>query len=152
MIPGATMATFLGGRVVAGGRPESYPFRLRTSPSGRLSLAAAGLRIRRAVGEYQALAKPRPGDTPAAVRRRLLGYRDDRSFAAFLGHLHPDVDALLRAAVNRVSAEPEELSAGAGVTQFAATFSGASSHFQRNLPAAARCSPRGSRPSSALAP
>ena len=40
---------------------------------------------------------------------------------------------MLRAAVNRVSGEPEELSAGAGVTQFAATFSGKASLYNRNL-------------------
>jgi oxygen-dependent protoporphyrinogen oxidase len=63
----------------------------------------------------------------------LLAYRDDQTFAEFLGPLHPAADALLRAAVNRVAAEPEELAAGAGAAQFAATFSGGSSQFHRNL-------------------
>ena len=133
-VPGTGMGVFLNGRVVAAGRPESYPLRIRTSPAGRLSLARAGLRIRRGVSEYLRLAERRPGDTPAAVRARLLAYRDDATFADFLGELHPDVDALLRAAVNRVSAEPEVLSAGAGITQFAATFSGGASIYHRNLP------------------
>ena len=134
LIPGAAMAVSLNGRVSVGGAAVTYPARLRTPLAGRVSLARAGLRIRRAVREYSALARARPGDTPAAVRRRLLEHRDDRSFAEFLGPLHADADALLRAAINRVSAEPEVLAAGAGVAQFAATFSGSSSHFQRNLP------------------
>jgi oxygen-dependent protoporphyrinogen oxidase len=48
--------------------------------------------------------------------------------------LHPDAEALLRAAINRVSAEPEVLSAGAGIAQFAATFNGRRSLYHRNLP------------------
>lgn len=133
-VPGTGMGVFLNGRVVAAGRPESYPFRLRTSAAGRISLARAGQKIRRGVSEYLRLAERRPGDSPAAVRARLLAYRDDATFADFLGGLHPDVEALLRAAVNRVSAEPEALSAGAGITQFAATFSGGASIYHRNLP------------------
>jgi oxygen-dependent protoporphyrinogen oxidase len=133
-VPGTGMGTFLNGRLVAAGRPETYPFRLRTSVAGRLSLVRAGLKIRRGVAEYLRLAEPQAGDTPAAIRSRLLAYRDDETFADFLGRLHPDADALLRAAVNRVSAEPEALSAGAGITQFAATFNGGSSLYHRNLP------------------
>jgi oxygen-dependent protoporphyrinogen oxidase len=133
-VPGTGTATYLNGRVVGARRPESLPLRIRTSPAGRLSLAQVGMRIRRGVSEYLELARPRPADTPAAVRTRLLGYRDDTTFRDFLGKLHPDVDALLRAAVNRVSAEPEVLSAGAGITQFAATFSGKGSVFHRVLP------------------
>jgi oxygen-dependent protoporphyrinogen oxidase len=133
-VPGTGTATFLNGRVVATRRPESLPLRIRTSPAGRLSLARVGARIRRGVSEYLALARREPNDTTVAVRARLLAYGDDSTFQDFLGELHPDVDALLRAAVNRVSAEPEDLSAGAGITQFAATFSGRSSVFHRNLP------------------
>jgi oxygen-dependent protoporphyrinogen oxidase len=133
-VPGAATATYLNGRVVAARRPETLLFRLRTSPAGRLSLARAGARIRRGVSEYLKLGRWGPADTAASVRARLLAYRDDATFQDFLGELHPDADALLRAAVNRVSAEPEVLSAGAGIAQFAATFSGAASLFHRNLP------------------
>ena len=133
-IPGTTVAAHLNGRLVAGGRPETLPLRFRLSPAARLSLVRAGLKIRRGVAEYLALAQPRDGEPRAELRRRLLAYRDDATFADFLGPLHPDVDALLRAAVRRVSAEPEELAAGAGVAQFAATFSGDGSLYHRNLP------------------
>jgi oxygen-dependent protoporphyrinogen oxidase len=132
-IPGTTVAAHVNGRVVAGGRPETLPFRLRLAPSARASLVRAGLKIRRGVAEYLALAQPREGEPRSELRRRLLAYRDDTSFADFLGSLHPDADALLRAAVRRVSADPEELAAGAGVAQFAATFSGDGSLYHRNL-------------------
>lgn len=132
-IPGTTVAAHVNGRVAAGGRPETLPFRLNLSPAARLSLIRAGLKIRRGVAEYLALSR-RDGEPPAASRRRLLVYRDEMTFADFLGRLHPDVDALLRAAVRRVSAEPENLSAGAGIAQFAATFSGDGSLYHRTLP------------------
>ena len=131
--PGTGMGAYLNGRLVATGRPATYPLRLRTSTAGRLSLLRAGLKIRRGVAEFRRLAEPRPGETASARRSRLLAYRDGETFASFLGDLHPDADELLRAAVNRVSAEPEDLSAGAGITQFAATFSGRASLYNRNL-------------------
>jgi oxygen-dependent protoporphyrinogen oxidase len=134
LIPGTATAAFVSGNVVVGGRPETFPFRLRLPPAGRLSLAKAGIKIRRAVREYLDLAARRPGETPGAVRQRLLAYRDEITFAEFLGALHRDVESLLRAAINRVSAEPEELAAGAGVGQFAATFSGNNNLYHRNLP------------------
>jgi oxygen-dependent protoporphyrinogen oxidase len=94
----------------------------------------AGMKIRGGVREYLERAREWPGDTPENVRQRLLAYRDNETFGEFLGPLHPDADALLRAAINRVSAEPEALSAGAGIAQFAATFNGNGSLYHRNLP------------------
>ena len=133
-IPGTATAAFVNGKLVAGGRPETFPFRLRLPPAARLSLARAGVKLRRAVREYLELAVKQPGETPAEVRQRLLAYRDETTFAEFLGELHPDADGLVRAAINRVSAEPEELAAGAGVGQFAATFNGDNNLYHRNLP------------------
>jgi protoporphyrinogen/coproporphyrinogen III oxidase len=134
LIPGTATAAFVNGKLVAGGRPETFPFRLRLPLAARLSLAKAGIKIRSAVREYLDLAVRQHGETPAAVRQRLLAYRDETTFAEFLGTLHPDVEGLLRAAINRVSAEPEELAAGAGVGQFAATFNGDNNLYHRNLP------------------
>ena len=133
VIPGDAMAVWLNGKLVSGGRQQTYPLRLPLSLGGRLSLVRAGMRIRRAVPDYLELAKPRPGETPADVRARLLAYRDDTTFAAFLGPLDPDVTSLVRAATNRASAEPEQLSAGAGVAHFAAVFSGGASLYLRNI-------------------
>lgn len=132
-IPGNAMGVACRSRVVASGRPETYPLRLPLSIAARLSFARAGLRIRRGVGEYLAAGAPRADDTPAARRARLVAFRNDETFSDYLGPLHPEADAIVRAAVNRVAAEPEELSAGAGIAQFAATFSGSSSIYHRNL-------------------
>ncbi|HZT15719.1 MAG TPA: NAD(P)/FAD-dependent oxidoreductase [Gaiellaceae bacterium] len=133
-IPGTATAAFLNGHLVAGGHPETFLLRLRLPLLARLSLARAGATIRRSVKRYLQLAEAKPGEGPSEIRQRLLAFEDDRSFADLIGPVHADIDALLRAAINRVSAEPEELSAGAGVGQFAATFNGRSNLFRRNLP------------------
>jgi protoporphyrinogen/coproporphyrinogen III oxidase len=133
-IPGSTMGAFTHGRIVQSGSPTTYPVRLRMPLAGRISLARAGLRIRKAVNEYVALGNQSHNEPPQVTRKRLLSYRDDQTFAEYLGPLHPEADALIRAAVNRVAAEPEELAAGAGAAQFAVTFSGGNSQFLRNLP------------------
>jgi oxygen-dependent protoporphyrinogen oxidase len=132
-IPGNAMGVAVDGRVLASGRAETYPLRLPLSLAGRLSFARAGLRIRRGVREYLAAGAARPDDTPSARRARLTAFRNDDTFAEYLGPLHRQADAIIRAAVNRVAAEPEEVSAGAGIAQFAATFSGGSNLYHRNL-------------------
>ena len=110
-IPGVLTALELGGRVVAGGRVETYPFRLPLSPASRLALVRAGLRIRLAVARYDRLV--RTGDS-----RRVLAYLADRTFADWLGPVPDDVDAVLRPTLQRSSGEPEELAAGYGIGYF----------------------------------
>jgi oxygen-dependent protoporphyrinogen oxidase len=118
-IPGNRMGLAFRGRIVASGVPESYPLRLPLSLGARLSLIRAGLRLRAAARGYLDAARPRPGESPAERRARILGYRDDQSFAAYLGALHPDVAAIFRAIAERYTAEPDEISAGCGAALFA---------------------------------
>lgn len=127
------MGLTLGGTVISSGSPAMYPLRLQMPPRARLSFARAGLKLRQAVREYAQLSRHAEGESTATIRARLLAYRDDESFSDFLGPLHPLVDAIFRAAINRVSAEPQELAAGAGVAQFAGTFSGRSNIYQYNI-------------------
>src|SRR5262249_338766 len=118
-IPGNRMGLAFHGRLVAGGRPETYPFRLPLSWGARLSFAKAGLRLRMATREHLRLARPRPGESPQQTRTRILAHRDDQTFAAYLGGLHPDVAAIFRPIAERVTAEPSEISAGFGAALFA---------------------------------
>jgi oxygen-dependent protoporphyrinogen oxidase len=133
-VTGSTVALALPGRLLTCGRTGTYPLRLPMSLPARASLTRAGLVIRRGVRAYLSLGSPRPGEEAAGVTYRLLSFEDERSFAEHLGRLHPDADAILRAAIRRVSAEPEELSAGAGMAQFAATFSPPGTSLHHNLP------------------
>jgi oxygen-dependent protoporphyrinogen oxidase len=118
-IPGNRMALAFRSQLTTSGRPETYPLRLPLSFGARLSLIRAGLRLRAAAQGYLRVARPRPGESPAATRARVLAYRDDETFAACLGDLHPDVAAIFRAIAERVAAEPEEISAGCGAALFA---------------------------------
>jgi oxygen-dependent protoporphyrinogen oxidase len=118
-IPGNRMGLAFRGRIVMSGRPETYPLRLPLSLGARLSFIRAGLRLRTAAQGYLREARPRPGETPSATRARVLAYRDDETFARALGDLHPDVDRIFRAIAERVTAEPDEISAGCGAALFA---------------------------------
>ena len=84
---------------------------------------APGARLRVAVARYERVAKPRPGESPAETRRRLLAHGDDRTFSDWLGELPGDADLMFRATVTRSTAEPEEITAGAGTGYFALVWS-----------------------------
>jgi oxygen-dependent protoporphyrinogen oxidase len=72
---------------------------------------------------YERASEPRPGDTPADVRARVLAYGDDRTFADWLGEIPGDAAALFRATVTRSTAELEEISFGHGAGYFALVWS-----------------------------
>jgi oxygen-dependent protoporphyrinogen oxidase len=132
-IPGNRMGLAFRGCLVASGRPETYPFRLPLSWGARLSFVRAGLRLRAAAKEHIRVARPRPGETAAAKRARVLAHRDDQSFAAYLGDLHPDVAAIFRAISERVTAGPEQISAGCGAALFALVWGDDQTGSARNL-------------------
>ena len=122
-VPGTLAAIELNGRIVSGGRPELYPFRLPLTGSERLALVRQGARLRVAVARYQRASEPRPGETAAETRRRVLAFENDRTFADWLGPMPGDADALFRATVTRSTAEPEQISAGQGIGYFALVWS-----------------------------
>ncbi len=133
LIPGNRMGLALRGRIVASGRPETYPFRLPLSWAARLSFIRAGLRLRAAAQEHVRAARLRPGETPSARRARVLAHRDDQTFADYLGEIHPDVAAIFRAIAERVTGEPEQISAGCGAALFAIVWGDDKSGSARNL-------------------
>ncbi len=122
-IQGSLLGLAYRGTILAGGRVETYPLRLPMSLAGRLSFARAGLRLRRDAGRYNDLARPRPGDTAASIRERLLAFHDHWSFAEYLGPLHPEAEAIFRATARRLTAEPDQISAGCMIGLFAHVWS-----------------------------
>ena len=122
-VPGHLVALELNGRIVVGGRPELYPFRLPLSLRERFALVRAGARLKLAVSRYERVARPREGESPAETRRRILAYGDDRTFADWLGPVPGDAAALFRATVTRSTAELEEITFGHGAGYFALVWS-----------------------------
>ena len=123
-ITGSLLNMSYRGRLVRDTRPELFPFKLPMSASGRVSFARAGLKVRRMVGAYTRASVMQPGETPADVRRRLLQFGGDRSFAEFLGPLHPEAEEIFRATCNRSVAEPDELSVAAMGSLFSHVWEG----------------------------
>ena len=122
-VSGQLVALELNGRRIVGGRPELYPLRLPLSVGERIAVVRAGARLKLAVRRYTKAAAARPGEPPAATRRRLLQFGDDQSFADWLGPLPGDAAALFRATVSRSTAEPDQISAGQGIGYFALVWS-----------------------------
>jgi protoporphyrinogen/coproporphyrinogen III oxidase len=117
-LPGVLGGLVLGGRLLAGGRVESYPLRARIPMRDRVALVRAGGRLRMAVAQYGRVSHLRTGESEADRRARVLAFRDDTTFSDFLGPVRPAVDAVFRATIRRSSGEPEEVSAGYGIGYF----------------------------------
>ncbi|MGI9186367.1 MAG: flavin monoamine oxidase family protein, partial [Gaiellales bacterium] len=117
-ITGSMLNVALRGELVRDVRPELMPFKLPLPLRGRVAFARAGLKVKRIGDEYMTLAVPRPGESAADVRLRLLQFGGDRSFADFLGPLHPDAAEIFRALCNRTIAEPESISEGSMAALF----------------------------------
>jgi oxygen-dependent protoporphyrinogen oxidase len=117
-VPGVLTALALDDTLLAGTRVETYPFQLPLNAADRLALIQAGAKLRLAVERYRRVAARRAGEAERTRRERVLGFRDDRTFAQFLGHLPERVDGIFRATIRRSAGEPEEVSAGYGIGYF----------------------------------
>src|SRR5919107_1417604 len=98
-VPGRLTALAANGVLLKTGRVETYPFRLPMPWSSRIGAV-------------------RPGEDFRVRQQRMYDFLGERPFPDFVGPLPADVDALFRPTVSRSAADPEELSAGAGVGYF----------------------------------
>jgi oxygen-dependent protoporphyrinogen oxidase len=117
-VPGALSALAMNGKLLLGGRVETYPFRIPMPWQSRAALLRAGLKVRLAVRHYAQIAAPRPGEHETERQQRIYNYLDDRSFSDYVGDLPEDADAMFRPTVSRSAGDPEQISAGAGVGYF----------------------------------
>jgi protoporphyrinogen/coproporphyrinogen III oxidase len=117
-VPGRLTALAMDGVLLKTGRVETYPLRLPMSASSRVAAVRAGAKVRAAVLRYARIAAERPGEDFRVRQQRMYDFLGERTFADFIGPLAPEVDALFRPTVSRSAADPEELSAGAGVGYF----------------------------------
>lgn len=117
-LTGRLASVSLNGKLITSGGVETFPFRLPMPFRARVNLVKTGLRLRRAVWQYGRVARPIPGEDPAARQLRIMQFKDDRSFMEWAGPMPEDVDLLFRATTTRSSGEPEEMAAGYGIGYF----------------------------------
>lgn len=132
-INGDLLGVWMDGKLVRGGRPETYPLRLPMERRARVDLVSSGLRIRRAAAKYEQLSGGSDGATRPEIRHRLLAFMDDRPFSDLVGKVHPQVDALFRTTAHRMTAEPEEVAAGCMAALFAHVWSSGDTVLGRNM-------------------
>jgi oxygen-dependent protoporphyrinogen oxidase len=130
---GSMMGLAVHDTKLTSGPVESYPFRLPLSLPDRAAFAIRGVKVQRAVAAYHHVARPRPGETPADTRQRILAHEDHRTFGEFLGPMSPGVRDIFACAAHRATAELDELSAGCGIGLFALVWGGRGSLIARNM-------------------
>src|SRR5215470_13693350 len=104
-VPGSLAGLAMNGRLLLGGRVESYPFRIPMSRSARAATLKVGAKVSLAVARYAAIVKRRPGEDAATRQQRIYNFMNDQSFAEFVGDLPADAEALLKPTVTRSSAD-----------------------------------------------
>jgi protoporphyrinogen/coproporphyrinogen III oxidase len=112
---GSLLAVGMRSRLIRAGRPETLPLRLPLDSAARASLVRVGLRLRRAFITVSR-AERRGAGPQASIDRMMVDARlDDMAFSDVLGHMHPDVEALMRVTANRMGTELDRVSGHRGV-------------------------------------
>lgn len=132
-VPGSIMGLAVEKKIADNGRLESYPLRLPLSLHERLAFIRVGVKIANAIRQYNRLRRDSGSDPESVARERILAFLDGISFREFLGRLPGRVEAIFRCAAHRATAEPEQLSAGAGIGLFANVWGGKHALIARNL-------------------
>lgn len=130
-IPGHRFGIAMAGKVVAGGRAETFPLRLPLGLWDRISFARLGLRLRAGVARLRQEQARRPQEALEDWRQRQLAFENGRTLADYAGALTPTVATMLAAITERTGAAPNNMAAGYGLTSFAQVWSPYS--FARNL-------------------
>ena len=117
-IAGRLMGMSYRGRRLIDTPAEAFPFVLPLSLSERLSFVRMGLKLRLGSERLSLELRPRPNETAAGRRARLLAFENTRTLADYIGPLGPDSAAILAAITERNGAHPEEMAAGHGLRSF----------------------------------
>ncbi len=117
-VPGALSGLAMNGKLLLGGRPEAFPFRIPMSREARIATLKAGAKVTAAVARYARISRRRAGEDEAKRQHRIYDFMNDRSFADFIGELPEDAEALFKPTVTRSAGNVDEISAGSGVGYF----------------------------------
>jgi oxygen-dependent protoporphyrinogen oxidase len=117
-VPGSLAGLAMNGKLLLRGRIETYPFRIPMPLSSRVALVKTGIKVGGQVLRYASIVRQRPGEDPSVRQQRVYDFENGRSFRDFVGDLPEDAEALFRPTVTRSAADPDEISAGAGIGYF----------------------------------
>ena len=117
-IPGSLQGMALNGKFLTTGPVMTYPFRFPMSNKGRLSIMKPGAKLALDVLRYTRAVAARPGETPEVRQQRIYDFENDRTFADYIGDLSDDGKKFFIPVVMRSAADPDQLSAGAGIGYF----------------------------------
>jgi oxygen-dependent protoporphyrinogen oxidase len=117
-IPGSLQGMAMNGKFITTGPVQTYPFRFSMRPSSRLSVLKTGAKLGVDVLRYTSAVKARPGETPEVRQQRIYDFENDRTFADYIGELSEDAKSFFLPVVMRSAADPDQLSAGAGIGYF----------------------------------
>jgi oxygen-dependent protoporphyrinogen oxidase len=117
-VPGSLAGLAMNGKLLLKGRIETYPFRIPMPLSSRVALLKTGIKVGGQVLRYANIVRRRRGEDPAARQQRVYDFENRRSFRDFVGDLPEDAEALFRPTVTRSAADPDQISAGAGIAYF----------------------------------
>jgi protoporphyrinogen/coproporphyrinogen III oxidase len=117
-VPGSLTGVAMNGKLLIKGPVQAYPFRIPMPLSSRIALLRAGIRVSGQVLRYARIVRQRPGENPAVRQQRIYDFENGRSFQDFVGDLPEDAGALFYPTVTRSAADPDEISAGAGIGYF----------------------------------
>jgi oxygen-dependent protoporphyrinogen oxidase len=117
-VPGSLAALSMNGKLLLKGPIQTYPLRIPMPLSSRVALVKTGIKVGGKVLRYANIVRQRPGEDPSRRQQRVYDFENNRSFRDFVGDLPEDAEALFRPTVTRSAADPEEISAGAGIGYF----------------------------------
>jgi protoporphyrinogen/coproporphyrinogen III oxidase len=117
-VPGSLAGVAMNGKLLITGPVQAYPFRIPMPLSSRIALLRAGIKVSRQVLRYARIVRQRPGEDPAVRQQRIYDFENGRSFQDFVGDLPADAGALFYPTVTRSAADPDQISAGAGIGYF----------------------------------
>ncbi|MFV9429039.1 flavin monoamine oxidase family protein [Rhodococcus aetherivorans] len=117
-IPGSLQGMAMNGRFLSTGLIHTYPFRIPLAWKDRRAILKIGARLGPDVLRYKKAARRRSGETPEVRQQRIFDFEDDRTFADYIGHTTPAARDFYCSVAMRSAADPEQLSAGAGIGYF----------------------------------
>jgi protoporphyrinogen/coproporphyrinogen III oxidase len=117
-IPGSLKGMAMNGKFISTGPVQLYPFRFPMPLSSRVEILRKGARVGLDVLRYTRAVRSRPGETGEVRQQRVYDFDNDRTFADYIGHLSQDAASFFLPPVTRSAADPDQLSAGAGIGYF----------------------------------